>query len=105
GDSAFENSKKNASQLMKDVLIRLGTCGDLNSKINESLHSLGRMLSFFRHLHGNNEDMSAAINTLMMDVNALTQQTAFLSDKLTFQLDATLGMINVEQNTIVKIFS
>jgi len=40
-----------------------------------------------------------------MDVQALITQTAFLSDKVTFQLDATLGMINVEQNLIIKIFS
>ena len=29
----------------------------------------------------------------------------FISDKITFLLDATLGMINIEQNAIIKIFS
>ena len=29
----------------------------------------------------------------------------FLSQKITFLLDATLGMINIEQNAIIKIFS
>ena len=105
GIDSFENSKKNPSQMMKEILQRLGASADLNSKISESLHSLGRMLAFFRHMSGNSENINTAIGTLMTDVSALTQQTSFLSDKITLQLDATLGMINVEQNMIVKIFS
>jgi magnesium transporter len=30
---------------------------------------------------------------------------SFLSQKITFLLDASLGMINIEQNNIIKIFS
>ncbi|NBX04176.1 MAG: magnesium transporter CorA, partial [Alphaproteobacteria bacterium] len=100
-----ESSKKNPSEMMKSVLQRLGNCADLNSKISESLHSLARLLGYFRTLHGHSEIVDTQIGTLMTDVKALSQQTSFLSDKITFQLDATLGMINVEQNMIVKIFS
>ncbi len=104
-DDAFANSKKNPSEIMKTVLQRLGKCADLNSKISESIHSVSRMLAYFRTLQGNSESVDTLIGTLMTDVKALAQQTSFLSDKITFQLDATLGMINVEQNMIVKIFS
>ena len=31
--------------------------------------------------------------------------SAFLSSKIVFLLDATLGMINIQQNDIIKIFS
>lgn len=103
--NALEHSRKNPSQMMKEVLTRLGTSADLNSKINESLHSINRLLNFFLEVPDNNEDVKNGIKTLITDAVALTKQTAFLSDKLTFQLDATLGMINVEQNMIVKIFS
>ncbi len=96
---------KNSSQRMKDVVRRLGASADLNSKINESLHSINRLLCFFKLVAGSNENVQSGVTTLMTDVGALSQQTAFLSDKVTFQLDATLGMINVEQNMIVKIFS
>ena len=95
----------NASGHMKDALKKLGACADLNSKINESLHSVSRMLSFFRELERDKPLLKADIDILVTDAQALTQQTAFLSDKITFQLDATLGMINVEQNMIIKIFS
>jgi magnesium transporter len=103
--NAFDASRKTPSQRMKDVLRKLGTCDDLNSKINESLHSLNRLVTFFKQLHGNTPELETRIQILVNDLKSLNQQTAFMSDKITFQLDATLGMINVEQNMIVKIFS
>ena len=39
------------------------------------------------------------------DVRSLTDHASFLSSKINFLLDATLGMINIEQNAIIKIFS
>jgi magnesium transporter len=102
---AFENYQKSPSQMMQDVLRRLGACADLNSKINESLHSINRMLIFFRDICDKDVEIHKNIGILITDAKTLTQQTAFLSDKITFQLDATLGMINVEQNMIIKIFS
>lgn len=96
---------QNISQMMKDVLKSLGACADLNSKINESLHSISRMLNFFKQGVSQDAELDNNIAILMNDAQFLSQQTSFLSDKITFQLDATLGMINVEQNLIIKIFS
>lgn len=93
------------SQRMSEVLRKLGKSADLNSKINESLHSLSRLVGFFKQLHNNTTELENRIQILINDVKTLSQQTGFVSDKITFQLDATLGMINVEQNEIVKIFS
>lgn len=105
GARTFSNNRKNPSEVMQNVLQRLGICNDLNSKINESLHSFQRMLVFFKESHDSGKEMRHAIRTLNNDMQALTRQTDFLADKITFQLDATLGMINVEQNMIIKIFS
>lgn len=105
GADVLETEKKNQTAAMKGVLKRLGAAADLNSQINESLHSLSRMLIFFKQIPSVSPQVSAAISTLMTDVNSLTQQVSFLADKVTFQLDATLGVINVEQNQIVKIFT
>lgn len=102
-----ETARKNKkiSRQMKHVLRRLGEAADLNSKINESLHSLNRLLAYFRKTSAGDTGLAADIETLITDAGALTQQSAFLSDKITFQLDATLGMINIEQNIIMKVFS
>jgi magnesium transporter len=38
-------------------------------------------------------------------LQSLSEFAGFLSSKVNFMLDATLGLINIEQNQIVKIFS
>jgi magnesium transporter len=101
--SAVKISK--SSSILQAVLKRLGATADLNSKINESLHSLNRLLVFFRQEISEDPRVDAKIDILLTDTHTLITQTSFLSDKVTFQLDATLGMINVEQNLIIKIFS
>jgi magnesium transporter len=35
----------------------------------------------------------------------MSEYAAFLGDKLQFLLDATLGMVSIDQNNILKIFS
>lgn len=94
-----------SSTVLQAVLKRLGAAADLNSKINESLHSLTRLMLFIREEISNDSKIDLKIDLLQADILALQTQTSFLSDKITFQLDATLGMINVEQNLIIKIFS
>jgi magnesium transporter len=103
--NSFESFKKSPSHIMQEMLKRLGKCADLNSKINESLHSINRMLNFFRDLNQKDSEIYKNTCILVTDANTLIRQTGFLADKITFQLDATLGMINVEQNMIIKIFS
>ena len=49
--------------------------------------------------------LQARIRTAARDVTSLTDHATFLSGKIIFLLDATLGMINIEQNDIIKIFS
>jgi magnesium transporter len=104
-DKSAPTPPKSPSQMMKDVLNELGKNTDLNSKINESLHSILRLLAFFKHYSAGNKHLCENIETLITDAQALLRQTEFISNKITFQLDATLGMINVEQNLIIKIFS
>lgn len=90
---------------MRGVLRRLGMVADLNSQIHESLHGLGRMIAYFKEQQSDNHYLSRKLDTLSGDVRELTKQTGFQSDKITFQLDAALGMINVEQNLSMKILS
>ena len=97
--------KENEEMTMRDVLRQLGVAADLNSMVHESLHSMARMVAFFKEVQSDNQYLLRKLDTLSKDIRELAQQSTFLSDKITFQLDATLGMINVEQNIIMKILS
>jgi magnesium transporter len=54
---------------------------------------------------GDDKALRARVKTAQRDVQSLADHIGYLSAKITFLLDATLGMINNEQNSIIKIFS
>jgi magnesium transporter len=93
----------------QEILRALGHRGDLTSKVRESLVGIGRLLMFFGQASEANaklaKDLRARLRTMSRDVRSLTEHASFLSGKINFLLDATLGMINIEQNAIIKIFS
>jgi magnesium transporter len=92
-----------------DVLLRaIGREGEITSKARESAHSLGRLLTFLIHAANERKEvkpLQARIRTAARDVTSLTDYATFLSGKIIFLLDATLGSINIQQNDIIKIFS
>ncbi|MCP0914898.1 MULTISPECIES: magnesium/cobalt transporter CorA [Legionella] len=90
----------------KQVLQNIGTSGDLLTKVRESLISFTRLISFLEQTHFTlATSIRSALNIISKDVIALSDYASFLSTKYNFLLDATLGLINIEQNSIIKIFS
>jgi magnesium transporter len=92
----------------REVLGQLGRKGDLNSKIMDSLMTLERLAGFLAQLQLQRESTErrrARVKTLRRDVASLGDHAGFVAQKITFLLDATLGMINIEQNATIKIFS
>jgi magnesium transporter len=92
-----------------DVLLKLiGREGELTSRSRESLLSLDRMLTYAAHIMTERDDdktVRSRIKTAQQDVKSLTDAIGYMSARVTFLLDATLGMINNEQNNIIKLFS
>ncbi|MCG3142297.1 MAG: Magnesium transport protein CorA [Anaerolineae bacterium] len=89
------------------VLNQIGLNGERTASVRESLVTLGRMLVFINEVGAGRTDapLDEHWRTLRRDVTALTDHATFLSDKVAFALDATLGRINNEQNMIIKLFS
>lgn len=90
------------------VLRDLGRRGDLIANVTDSLVTLERLIAFLAASaapRGAGKDGRLRIKTLGRDTRFLTDHTTALSNKLTFLLDATLGMISIQQNSIIKIFS
>jgi magnesium transporter len=105
----FEHSAKaRRGGNFQDILRRLGRRGDLTSKVRESLVGVGRILMFLSQASTAQKiakNLRDRLRTMSRDVRSLTDHASFLSSKINFLLDATLGMINIEQNAIIKIFS
>ncbi|HEY4646808.1 MAG TPA: magnesium transporter CorA family protein [Steroidobacteraceae bacterium] len=103
----YRRSAKSVARDSRTILARVGQNGDLTSKARESLVSLNRLLTFVQQSGAVTlqNDVRARLRTLSRDVLALSDHSSFLGTKANFLLEATLGMLNIEQNNIIKIFS
>lgn len=99
--------RRTASRDFRGVLERLGQNGELLSKSRESLVSLGRLLAFVQQQPSSffSQDVRARFRMLSRDALAMSDHVTYLASKVQFLLEATLGMVNIEQNAIIKIFS
>ncbi|MBL6082625.1 hypothetical protein JMJ56_32185 [Belnapia sp. T18] len=106
GAAARPKRRRPATDLQA-VVKRLGRSSSLTGKLRESLLSLGRMLAYFRQgADGRLQDsVGARLLTLDRDVASLTDYDAHLSVQIGFLLKATFGLISLEQNSIIKVFS
>ncbi|MBP9727095.1 MAG: magnesium transporter CorA family protein [Gammaproteobacteria bacterium] len=102
--SASLRSKINSHE---ELLQEIGSNGDLASKARESLVSFNRLVSYFKQ----NEKLQPGeygelhLVALAADIQSLSDHVGFLSHQISFLLNATLGMININQSNIIKIFS
>ena len=90
------------------ILEEIGRKGDLTSNMRDSLLTLERLAGFLGHVslqQKASKIVREALKTLSQDIRSLLDHAGFLSQKITFLLDATLGMISIEQNATIKIFS
>jgi magnesium transporter len=103
----FETDDRDA-RTYNDVLKKLGRLGDLTSKVRESLVSIGRVLSFLVNESESlkwGKDTRTQLQSMQRDVVSLTDHASYIGNKVTFLLDAMLGVVNLQQNAIIKIFS
>ena len=91
-----------------DTLKIIGIKGDLTSKVRESLVSLGRLLLFLANEAEGmrwSKDVRLQLQSMQRDVLSLSDHATYLANKITFLLDALLGVVTLEQNNVIKIFS
>src|SRR5450759_1553554 len=106
--SIFEPDDEVAPPSYNDVLKALGRKGDLTSKVRESQVSVGRLLSFLANeAEGMKwaKDARLQLQSMQRDVTSLSDHATYLASRITFLLDAMLGVVNIQQNAIIKIFS
>jgi len=95
---------------LQSLIEQIGQKGDLLTTIRESLVSIGRLVAYHVAVEGSSPRKAAKesrqrVKLIQRDATSLGDHALFLSNKINFLLDATLGLINLEQNQIIKIFS
>lgn len=92
----------------RSVLEEIGRKGDMVSTLRDSLGTIDRLSVFWGQRLRDEPDtkpLRARLADLTADVRGLEDHSAFMSQKISFLMDATLGLISIEQNGIIKIFS
>jgi len=103
----FAHARRRGGRDFREVLETIGRSGELIAKARESLMSLGRVLAFVQQstVVQLPQEVRTRLRTLSRDVIAMSDHASFLGNNVSFVLDATLGMISIDQNNILKIFS
>jgi magnesium transporter len=100
------NRKKRITGLVMRLNVeRIATQEDLNSKVRLDLMDNRRALSFLLRSRVLSREQTPKVKGILRDIESLNGHTGFIFDKINFLMDALLGMINLEQNKIIKIFS
>ncbi|ARQ00381.1 magnesium transporter CorA family protein [Pseudorhodoplanes sinuspersici] len=101
-------SRGGSSRVYQGILYTIGRKGDLTSKVRESLVSIGRLVLFLAQEGEDmrwSKEMRAQLKTMQRDTQSLSDHTTYLTNSITFLLDAMLGLVSIEQNNIIKLFS
>ena len=108
----FGKKKASAKQLQQDlrsIIEQIGAKAELLTMVQESLVSISRLTAFHTALDAGTtkagRDTRQLLKLIQRDALSLGEHARTLSSKLKCFLDATLGLINLEQNQIIKIFS
>jgi magnesium transporter len=103
-----EDARADRTRSYNQILRTIGRKGDLASKVRESLVSIGRLLLYLANEADSMrwaKEQRAQLRGMQRDVHSLSDHAAYLSNKIQFLLDAMLGVVTIEQNNVIKIFS
>ncbi|RCS23311.1 magnesium transporter CorA [Phyllobacterium salinisoli] len=102
------NQRPMTNKDFRVLLTQIGRQGAFLSKVRESLAGISRLLVYVTanvRASGAGKEKSTWVKSLERDAQSLENYVDFLSNKITFLLDTVVGLISVEQNAIIKIFS
>lgn len=98
-------SSGGATPSYREAIYQIGHVGDLATKAKGCLLNLTRLLLFFAGQSDVNKESKERTKILMQDASSIDEHARFLSAKVGFLMEATMGLINLEQNSIIKMFS
>lgn len=110
--NVFDKGSNHKGKLGKnnynDVIAKVGHAGNTISRSRESLVSINRLVIYFSQIEREKtlyKEHALRLRHISREIASLTEYANFLSQRIGFLLDATLGLLSVEQNMIVKVFT
>ncbi|MGN1281523.1 MAG: magnesium/cobalt transporter CorA [Succinivibrio sp.] len=111
-EDAYSTLEQTSDQITDDThvdetLQELVNQEELNSQILQALHDTRRALRFIKKTFESSLDdrQGRTLDEVLNDIESILPHTSFISNKINFQLEASMGYTNQKQNSIIKIFS
>ncbi|MFA6195869.1 MAG: magnesium/cobalt transporter CorA [Sulfurimonas sp.] len=88
----------------EEILEHIATFEDLNMKIRENLTDKQRILSSLLKCELYNDEKKE-IPIMLKDIRSLIEHTNFNFERLDYLQNIFIGILNIEQNKVIKIFT
>lgn len=100
------SSEINASDHVdEDVLIQIKDLQEKVTIIRQNIMDKQRVISNFLKCDFFPSELQPRLTMIIKDINSLFDYTRFGFDRLDYLQDTFLGLVNIEQNKIIKIFT
>ena len=89
----------------EDVLIQIKDLQEKVTILRQNIMDKQRVISNFLKCDFFPEELQPRLTMIIKDINSLFEYTRFGFDRLDYLQDTFLGLVNIEQNKIIKIFT
>ena len=103
--AALSKDINSENSIDKEVLHRISALQESTMSLRENIFDRQRVLSGILRSERFPNDIYPRLQLMIKDVNSLINHADFSFQRLDYIQDAALGLINIDQNEIVKIFS
>ncbi|MFI3332647.1 MAG: CorA family divalent cation transporter [Rikenellaceae bacterium] len=103
--AALSKDVNNEDSIDKKIIHRINTLQENTMLVRENIFDRQRVLSGILRSERFPHDIYPRLQLMIKDVNSLINYADFNFQRLDYIQDSALGLINIEQNEIVKIFS
>ena len=89
----------------QDILIQIKNLQEKVTILRQNIMDKQRVISNFLKCDFFPEELQPRLTMVLKDINSLFEYTRFGFDRLDYLQDTFLGLVNIEQNKIIKIFT
>jgi magnesium transporter len=98
--------RRNAEADLQAILVTLGRDYDTISFLRDSQLGVARIAPYaIGAAPWLPKSVTARLESVQKDISSLNEFSTHLTDKVQFLLDATLGLINIAQNSLIKVLT
>lgn len=88
---------------LEATLEAIGQAHTLSARLRQSLQTLIRLVAF-AHEHAD-DGLRRRLRAIEADLHSVAEHNTFLAAEMEFMLDATVGLIDIQQNKVIYILS